>query len=82
MTEQKVSLTGIKPTGAPHLGNLLGAIQPALELTKEHHGIYFIADYHSLTTEKNGDALRESTQQGAATWMALGLDTEKNIFFR
>ncbi len=82
MTEQKVSLTGIKPTGAPHIGNLLGAIQPALKLTEQYRGVYFIADYHSLTSEKNGETLRESTYQGAATWMALGLDTEKNVFFR
>ncbi|HGY92468.1 MAG TPA: tryptophan--tRNA ligase [Planctomycetes bacterium] len=77
-----VALTGIKPTGAPHIGNLLGAILPALALTRTYQGIYFIADYHALTTEHDGDALRESTRQVAATWLAMGLDTEKNIFFR
>ncbi len=82
MTDKQVSLTGIKPTGAPHIGNLLGAIQPALKLTEDYHGVYFIADYHSLTTVKDGKELRDSTYEGAATWMALGLDTEQNVFFR
>ncbi len=77
-----VALTGIKPTGAPHIGNLLGAILPALELTRTYRGVYFIADYHALTTEHDGVALRESTRQVAATWLAMGLDTERNIFFR
>lgn len=82
MSERAVSLTGIKPTGSPHIGNLLGAIRPALALTETYKGIYFIADFHSLTTERDGAALRDSVLRNAATWMALGLDTEKNIFFR
>ena len=82
MTSSAISLTGIKPTGMPHIGNLLGAIKPALQLTESYRGVYFIADYHSLTTERDGDALRESSYQVAATWLALGLNAEDNIFFK
>ena len=77
-----IALTGIKPTGAPHIGNLLGAIRPALALTEKYRGVYFIADYHALTTERDGKALRQATLQVAATWMALGLDTEAHVFFK
>ncbi|MEE9392146.1 MAG: tryptophan--tRNA ligase [Planctomycetota bacterium] len=82
MSARPISLTGIKPTGTPHIGNLLGAIRPALELTKSYQGTYFIADYHALTTERNGDEMRENIYRVAATWMALGLDTEANLFFK
>jgi tryptophanyl-tRNA synthetase len=77
-----VSLTGIKPTGTPHLGNLLGAIRPALELTKSYEGIYFIADYHALTTLTDGKEMMERTIEVAATWLALGLDPETALFFK
>ncbi|MCB9831071.1 MAG: tryptophan--tRNA ligase [Planctomycetes bacterium] len=82
MTARPVSLTGIKPTGTPHLGNLFGAILPAIRLTERYRGIYFIADYHSLTTERDGAALRHSVHEVAATWMAMGLDHENHVFFR
>jgi tryptophanyl-tRNA synthetase len=78
----KVSLTGIKPTGKPHLGNLLGMIAPALELQKDYSCIYFIADLHSLNGEKNPSVIRESTYDCVATWKALGLDTDQHIMFR
>jgi tryptophanyl-tRNA synthetase len=78
----KISLTGIKPTGTPHLGNYLGSIQPALELVKDYFSIYFIADYHALTTVKDKEAMRRQTHQIAATWLALGLDPEKTVFFQ
>ncbi len=77
-------LTGVQSTGIPHLGNILGAILPALELASrpENESFLFIADMHSLTQIKDGDLLRENTYATAATWMALGLDTEKTVFYR
>lgn len=78
----KIALTGIKPTGTPHLGNLLGAIKPALELTKDYFSFYFIADYHALTSVKDKEALREQIYLVASTWLAAGLDPEKVVFYR
>lgn len=77
-------LTGIQSTNVPHLGNILGAIKPAIELSKDpkNECIYFIADLHSLTTVKDADFLRESTYAVAATWIALGLDIENSLLFR
>jgi tryptophanyl-tRNA synthetase len=82
MEEKKISLTGIKPSGIPHIGNYLGMIQPALELAKHYQALYFIADYHALTTVKDGKTLQRLTYEVAATWLALGLDPNKVIFFR
>lgn len=79
---RKISLTGIKPSGTPHIGNYLGMIHPALELAKTYQALYFIADYHALTTVRDGDELRHLTYEVAATWLALGLDPEDVIFFR
>ena len=56
---KKISLTGIKPTGTPHLGNYLGAIRPALELAKDYDTVYFIADYHALTTVHDGKEMAD-----------------------
>lgn len=78
----KTSLTGIKPTGTPHLGNYVGAIGPALDLTEKYRSIYFIADYHALTTERDPTALRSYIYDVAATWLACGLDPGKTILFR
>ena len=78
----KISLTGIKPTGTPHLGNYLGSIQPALELAKTYLSVYFIADWHALTTVKDGNELRPLIHGLAATWLACGLDPEKTVFFQ
>lgn len=77
-------LTGIQSTGTPHLGNLLGAIIPAIELSKksENESFLFIADMHSLTQIKDGEQLRENTYSTAATWLAFGLDTSKTVFYR
>jgi tryptophanyl-tRNA synthetase len=76
-------LTGIQSTNIPHLGNLLGAIVPAIRLSKEsgNNSIFFIANMHSLTAIKDAQFRRESTDAVAATWLAFGLDTEKNILF-
>ena len=56
--EKKISLSGVKPSGTPHVGNYLGMIKPALEMVKEYQAIYFIADYHALTTVRDGKELR------------------------
>lgn len=78
----KVSLTGIKPTSTPHLGNYLGAIRPALALRETYATRYFIADYHALTTMREPTALRESVYDVAATWLACGLDPEETLLYR
>jgi tryptophanyl-tRNA synthetase len=77
-------LTGIQSTGKPHLGNLLGAIEPAITLSKqsEHEAFFFIANMHSVTAIKNGTELKENTLAVAAAWMAFGLDTKKHTFYR
>lgn len=77
-------LTGIQSSGIPHLGNILGAIVPAIELTKKdnNESFIFIADMHSLTTIKDGDMRRENTKAVAAAWLAFGLDIEKTVFYR
>jgi tryptophanyl-tRNA synthetase len=74
-------LTGIKPTGDLHIGNLLGAIKPAIELTKKDEGFYFVANYHALTTINDKKTMLDITRQVAAAWLALGLDSDKNTFF-
>ena len=77
-------LTGIQSTGVPHLGNILGAIIPAIELSKNpaNESLLFIADLHSLTTIRDAELLRHNTYATAATWLAFGFDTSKNIFYR
>lgn len=77
-------LTGVQSTGTPHLGNLLGAVLPAIEMAKssKDNSFLFIADLHSLTQIKNGETLRENTFATAATWLACGLDVEKTCFYR
>ncbi len=77
-------LTGIQSTGTPHLGNILGAIIPAIEMANnpENESFLFIADMHSLTQIKNGKDLRNNTYAVAATWLAFGLDINKTAFYR
>ena len=77
-------LTGIQSTGTPHLGNILGAIKPAIELANDpsNESFLFIADLHSLTQIKDGDTLRDNTYAVAAAWLAFGLDPEKTVFYR
>jgi tryptophanyl-tRNA synthetase len=94
-SRKKISLTGIQPSGravsieeggAIHLGNYLGAIVPALELMARHdyeyNGVYFIADYHALTSQRDADALRQNVRDVAATWLAAGLDPSRTLLFR
>lgn len=77
-------LTGIQSTGTPHLGNLLGAIIPAIALSKDakNETFLFIADLHSVTQIKNGDELRNNTASVAAVWLACGLDVNRVVFYR
>ncbi len=77
-------LTGIQSTGVPHLGNILGAIAPAIKMAQDpkNESFLFIADMHSLTQIKNGDELRNNTYATAATWLAFGLDIDKTVFYR
>ena len=77
-------LTGIQSTGVPHLGNILGAIIPAIQMAQEpeNDSFLFIADMHSLTQIKNGEELRQNTYATAAAWLAFGLDINKTVFYR
>ncbi|MFO0750076.1 MAG: tryptophan--tRNA ligase [Myxococcota bacterium] len=77
-----LSLSGIKSTGTPHLGNYLGMIRPAIQLQETHEAFYFVADLHALTTERDPVAMRRATYEIAATFLALGLDPERTAFFR
>jgi len=77
-------LTGIQSSNIPHLGNILGAVVPAIELSRQagNSSIYFIADLHSLTSIKDAEFIRESRYAVAATWLAFGLDTDRNTLFQ
>ncbi len=77
-------LTGITTTGTPHLGNYVGAIRPAIEASREdaNESFYFLADYHALIKCQDPAAVQQSTKEIAATWLALGLDTSKAVFYR
>jgi tryptophanyl-tRNA synthetase len=77
-------LTGIQSSGIPHLGNILGAISPAIKLANqpENEAFLFIADLHSLTTIKDASVRKHNTLAVAAAWLAFGLDTDKNVFYR
>jgi len=77
-------LTGIQSTGLPHLGNILGAIIPAITLSNnpKNESLFFIADLHSLTTIKDSALLRNNTYSIAAAWLSFGFDTKQNIFYR
>jgi len=76
-------LTGIQSTGTPHLGNILGAIIPAIQQSKASNESYlFIADLHSMTQIKDGELLKENTYATAAAWLAFGLDHNKTVFYK
>ncbi len=83
MTQETV-LTGITTTGTPHLGNYVGAIRPAVAASRRNdvQSFYFLADLHALVKNQNPDAVHRSSLEVAATWLALGLDTERAIFYR
>lgn len=77
-------LTGIQSTGTPHLGNILGAILPAIEMSQDekNESFLFIADLHSLTQIKDGEELKQNTLSTAAVWLACGLDPNRTVFYR
>ena len=83
MTKKRV-LTGITPTGTPHLGNYVGAIRPAIRASQDsdNETFYFLANYHALIKSQNPVAVHQSTAEIAATWLALGLDTDNSVFYR
>ncbi len=83
MSKRRV-LTGITTTGTPHLGNYVGAIRPAIAASRDEsvESYYFLADYHALIKNSDPDAVRQSSKEIAATWLALGLDTERATFYR
>lgn len=79
----KTLLTGIKPTGTPHLGNFLGAIQPAIQQVNDYGtSLLFIADYHALNSVQDGPRLRQLSLSIAATWLACGLDPSRTVMYR
>ena len=80
----KIVLTGVKPTGIPHIGNYFGAIKPAIELSKnpEYDAFFFIADYHALNFIKDKETLIKLTKEVACTWLACGLDPNKIVFYK
>ena len=83
MAENKVVLTGVKPTGKIHLGNYIGAMRPALTLASNYQkSLFFIADYHALTTIPDPKVLKELTYDVAASWIAAGLDPKKTVIYR
>ena len=83
MTKRTV-LTGITTTGTPHLGNYVGAIKPCVQASHDEdvRSFYFLADYHALVKNQDPERMRRSTLEIAATWLALGLDTERAVFYR
>lgn len=80
--QKKIALTGIKPTGTPHLGNYIGAIKPALKLAETCEARYFIADYHALNAIKDAEQLKENTYRIAAAWLACGLNPDKELVYK
>ncbi len=81
--QQRV-LTGITTTGSPHLGNYVGAIRPAIDASRKEGNLpfYFLADFHALIKSRDPAQVHQSSQEIAATWLALGLDTDNAVFYR
>ena len=75
-------LSGIQPSGTPHLGNYFGMMKPAIELQERGEAFYFIADFHALTTVQNAEALRANVRELALDFLACGLDPARSVFFR
>ncbi len=82
--DKQRTLTGITTTGTPHLGNYVGAIRPAIEASQQADNVsfYFLADYHAMIKSQDPDKIHQSSQEIAATWLALGLDVDNAIFYR
>ncbi|MDH3976936.1 MAG: tryptophan--tRNA ligase [Gammaproteobacteria bacterium] len=83
-TRKQTVLTGVTTTGTPHLGNYAGAIRPAIAASRsdDANSFYFLADYHALVKNHSPDSVHQSSLEVAATWLALGLDTDKAVFYR
>jgi len=81
-TKNKIAITGVKPSGTPHIGNYLGAMKPIIDFQKNHQTYIFIADLHSLTTVHNAAELRTNIINVALDFLALGLDPDHTVFFR
>jgi tryptophanyl-tRNA synthetase len=81
---KRTVLTGITTTGTPHLGNYVGAIKPCIQASHDEdvQSYYFLADFHALVKNQDPERMRQSTLEIAATWLALGLDTERAVFYR
>ncbi|HHE37969.1 MAG TPA: tryptophan--tRNA ligase [Candidatus Cloacimonetes bacterium] len=79
---KKIALTGIKPTGLPHIGNYFGMYVPAIKLAEKYDTRYFIADYHALNMMRNPEVIRELTYEVAATWLAMGLNPDESILYK
>jgi len=81
---QEIWLTGITTSGTPHLGNYVGAIRPTVEASSlsDRQGYFFLADYHALIKNQDRELLRRSRQEISASWLALGLDTDRAVFYR
>ncbi len=82
MAAKKRVLTGIQPSGIPHIGNILGAIEPSLRLAQNHDGFLFIADLHALTKQPEPKQLQAQIHSVAAAWLALGLNPDQTVFYR
>lgn len=82
--KKETVLTGIKPSGTPHLGNYVGAIRPAIQASKKNdtRSFYFLADYHSIISSRDPEKVKQSSMEVAATWLAMGLDTDHSVFYR
>lgn len=79
---KKVLLSGVKPTGRPHIGNYFGAMKQLVELEESYHGFVFIADYHALTTLQNAEEMRKNIVDIALDYLAIGLNPEKTVIFK
>lgn len=81
---KKICLTGVKPTGMPHLGNYIGAIKPAITMANsdEYDSYYFIADYHSLIGVHDAKLMKSYIYEVAATWLAMGLDPKRVTLYK
>lgn len=80
--DDKIVLTGIQPTGVPHIGNYIGALKPLIELSQNHKTFMFIADLHALNAEKDAKAIKQHTYEIAALMIAMGLNLENTVLFR
>lgn len=80
--EEKILISGVKPTGRPHIGNYFGAMKRFVDLQDKYQAMIFIADYHALTTERDAAKLRQESLDIAIDYLAIGLDPKKTVIFR